>query len=124
MLNLNSIMLGSAKPEELAKFYEKVLEKKPDMAEGQWFGFSAGACFISIGFHDKVTGKSQNPERIIFNFATKEVEAEFKRIKALGATVITEPYSMPEDQSGTKIATLADPDGNYFQIMTPWEPQK
>ena len=43
---------------------------------------------------------------------------EFERIKAIdGAKVVKEPYEM----QGSWIATLSDPDGNYFQLMTPWE---
>jgi predicted enzyme related to lactoylglutathione lyase len=121
MLNLNSIMIGSANPKALAEFYEKVLDKKVDMQEGDWYGFSAGSCYLSIGFHDKVKGKSENPERIILNFETKEIKEEFQRIKALGATVIAELYGMDEGETTGSIATFADPDGNYFQLMTPWE---
>ena len=124
MLNLNSIMIGSQDPKAMGKFYEKVFQKKPDMEEGGWYGFSVGSCFFSIGQHDKVKGKSQHPERIILNFETTEVEKEFKRIKALGATVIKEPYQMGEEGNMAWIATLADPDGNYFQLMTPWESKK
>jgi predicted enzyme related to lactoylglutathione lyase len=51
----------------------------------------------------------------MFNFETTEVKEEFERIKAAGATVIREPYEM----GGGWIATLADPDGNYFQLVTP-----
>jgi predicted enzyme related to lactoylglutathione lyase len=120
MLKLSSIMIGSSDPQKLAEFYEKVLEKKPDMAEGGWYGFSVGECFLSIGAHDKVTGMSVNPERVIFNFETKEVVKEFDRIKALGATGIAEPYKM-EGWEEPGIATLADPEGNYFQLMHPWE---
>ena len=54
----------------------------------------------------------------MFNFETKEVKKEFERIKKAGATVIKEPYEM----SGAWIATFADPDGNYFQLMTPMQP--
>src|SRR5687768_9305134 len=125
MLNLNSIMIGSENSKALAEFYEKVLEKKPDMSEGDWAGFSAGSCFISIAPHDKVKGKSTNPERIILNFETTEVKKEFERIKALGATVIAEPYQMGESsEDGAWIATFADPDGNFFQLMPPWEPEQ
>lgn len=121
MLNLNSVMLGSEDPKALAEFYEKVLQKEPDMQEGDWYGFSAGSCYLSMGKHDKVSGTSKNPERIIFNFETKEVKKEFERLKALGATVIAEPYAFSEEETEPSIATLADPDGNYFQIMKPWE---
>ncbi len=119
MLNLNSMIIGSQNPKALADFYEKVLEKKPDMSEEGWFGFMAGSCFIGIGAHDKVKGKSAQPERLIFNFETKEVEKEFARIEALGAEVIAKPYKPGEGDM--MIATFADPDGNYFQLMSPWE---
>ena len=120
MLNLNSVMIGSLNPKELGEFYEKVLEKKPDMQEGEWYGFSAGDCFLNIGHHSKVKAKAVNPERIMFNFETPDVESEFERIKGLGATVVAKPYQMEGDDS-VWIATLADPDGNYFQLMSPWD---
>lgn len=117
MLNLNSIMIGSHQPQVLADFYEKVFGKKADMIEGDWHGWSVGNCFLSIGAHSEINGEAKEPQRLIFNFETKEVKEEFERIKSAGATVIKEPYEM----GGAWIATLADPDGNYFQLMTPWE---
>ena len=120
MLNLNSIMIGSQQPKVLANFYEKVLEKKPDMEEGGWYGFSAGGCFLSLGAHDKVKGEAKNPERIILNFETNDIDEEFARIKKLGATVIAEPYNM-EGEGPHQVATFADPDGNYFQLVIPWK---
>lgn len=121
MLNLNSLMIGSDNPKALAEFYERVLEKAPDMVEGDWYGFNTGSAFLSIGMHDKVNGTSTNPERIILNFETDTVQAEFDRLKDLGATIIKAPDSMGEGDEVAQIATLADPDGNFFQLMTPWE---
>jgi len=123
MLKLNCLMLSSENPKALADFYGKVLEKKPEMedAKNSFTGFVAGDCFLSIGPHDKVHGQSQNPERMIFFFETADVEAEFDRIKAIaGASVIKEPYS-PSSDGVIGLATLADPDGNYFQLATPWK---
>jgi predicted enzyme related to lactoylglutathione lyase len=54
----------------------------------------------------------------MLNFETSDVHGEFVRIKGLGAKAIAEPYSM-NDNKDFLIATLADPDGNYFQLMTP-----
>ena len=110
-------MIGTAQPKALAQFYEKVLNKKPDMTEGNWSGWQDGKTFFSVGEHSEVKGKAKEPQRVIFNFETKEVKEEFERIKKAGATVIKEPYEM----QGMWIATFADPDGNYFQLMTPWE---
>ena len=124
MLNLNSIMLGSDNPKALVVFYEKVLGKKPDWSEGDWGGFTCGSCFLTIGSHSKVKGKSQNPERVMLNFETIDVVEEFARIKKLGATVVAEPYNPDEKHKDMKIATFADPDGNFFQLMTPWKEEK
>ncbi len=122
MLTLNSIMLNSSDYETLADFYGAVLQKEPEMADKDhnMIGYLAGSCFISICSHDKVQGKSQNPERILLFFETKEVNEEFERIKQIpGAEVIAEPYS-PGGSPTARIATLADPDGNFFQLVTPW----
>lgn len=115
-------MFGTSQVEVMAKFYEKVIGKPADMVDGGWYGWSAGSTFLSIGAHSEVKkGKAKEPQRIILNFETSEVESEFKRISEVkGVKVIKEPY----DIGGALIATLADPDGNYFQLMTPWENPK
>ncbi|MBP9700373.1 VOC family protein [Candidatus Woesebacteria bacterium] len=117
MLQSVSLMIGSNKPQELAAFYEKVLGKPADYADKGWFGFQIGAIFLSIGEHSEVKETAQEPQRMMLNFETPDVEKEFERIKTLGATVIKEPYSM----EGGMIATFADVDGNYFQLMPPWK---
>ena len=122
MLNFRSILVTSEDPKKLADFYQKVFEKKPDMDEGGFVGFVVGTTFLGIGPHDKVKGKNPQPARVMLNFETTEVKEEFARIKGLGAEVIAEPYQMGEGDDW--ISTFADPDGNYFQIVTPWEPGK
>ncbi|HLF14195.1 MAG TPA: VOC family protein [Bacteroidota bacterium] len=101
-------------------FYKKVLQKEPEWVNQGYFGFSAGKTFLTFGPHDKVKGKNSNPERMVFNFEIRDVKGEFERIKGLGTKVVAEPYQMGGGCDGW-IATLADPDGNYFQLMTPWE---
>jgi predicted enzyme related to lactoylglutathione lyase len=54
------------------------------------------------------------------NIETADVHAEFAKLKAAGAIVIREPYEF-EGMPGSAIATLADPDDNYFQLTTPYE---
>lgn len=118
MLNLNSIMLGTSNVQLLLNFYKELFQKEPDMVDGSFYGWSVGSTFFSFGLHSEVVDKSKDPNRIILNFETKEVKEEFERIKNInGVEVIKEPYEL----GGAWIATLADPDGNYFQLMTPWE---
>jgi len=103
----------------MADFYEKVFEKPADMIEGNWHGWSVGNAFFSVGEHSEMQGEAKDAGRVLFNFETKSVKEDFERIKKVGATVIKEPYEM--GGGGILIATLADPDGNYFQLMTPWD---
>lgn len=118
MLNLNSLLLFSQNPKKLAAFYKKVLGTEPSWNEGEYQGFQAGDGHLIIGPHDKVKGKSKNPERIIFNFETSNVKKEFERVKELGAKVVAQPYH-PGEEPSMWLATLADPDGNYFQLASP-----
>ena len=120
MLQFRSVMIGTNDPEALAKFYEKVFEKPADMHDGEYYGWAVGEGFFSFGKHSEIKGNSKEPARTIFNFETEEVKEEFERIKGFGAEVVKEPYEM----GGMWIATFADPDGNYFQLMTPWEGEK
>ena len=116
-VNFNSIMIGTSQPKVLGEFYEKVFGRPADMVEDGWYMWQAGSASISIGEHSEVKGQSKEPARIMLNLETKEVKAEFERLKKLNVTVIKEPYEMGPGW----IATLADPDGNFVQLMTPWE---
>ena len=119
MLNLNSVMIGTKQINVLAAFYEKVLGKPADMADEEYgfFGWQVGSSYLSILDHSEMVGRSKDPGRVLFNFETPQVKEEFERIKALGGAVIKAPYEM----EGGWIATLADPDGNYFQLVSPME---
>ena len=116
-LNLNSIMIGSAQPRVLAAFYEHVFDRPADMVEGEWSMWQVGNCALSVGEHSEVKGQAKEPSRIMLNLETRDVKAEFDRLAKGNATVIKEPYEI----GGGWIATLADPDGNFIQLMTPWE---
>ena len=117
MLNLNSIMLGTLQPAAMADFYEKVLGKPADMVDKEqgFWGWQVGSAYLSVLEHSQMGGATKDPGRVMFNFETAQVKEEFERIKALGAVVIREPYQIEDEW----IATLADPDGNYFQLMNP-----
>ncbi len=117
MLKLNSMLLFSEAPKKLVDFYRQVFARDPKWQEEEYSGFEDGCSTLIIGPHSKVQGQSKNPERMMFNFETTDVKGEFQRIKGLGAKVIAEPYSMGEDHDFL-IATLADPDGNYFQLVS------
>lgn len=117
MLNLNSVMIGTKQLKTLSVFYEKVIGKPADMVDNDngFYGWQVGNTFFGVLEHSEMGGNTKDPGRIMLNFETAQVKEEFERIKAVGAAVIKEPGEMGEGL----IATLADPDGNYFQLITP-----
>ena len=120
MLNFNSVLIGSANPKGLVEFYGKVFDKKPEWESGDFVGWKIGSGYLVIGPHDKVQGKSANPERIILNFETTDVKSEYERVLGVGADSVQGPYN-PGEEPTMLMATLADPDGNFFQLNTPME---
>ena len=117
MLNLNSVMIGTKQPHALVAFYEKVFEKPADMvdAENGFWAWQVGNMYLGLLQHSEMGGNTKDPGRVMINFETPQVKDEFERIKAAGGAVIHEPYEMGQGW----IATLADPDGNFFQLMNP-----
>jgi predicted enzyme related to lactoylglutathione lyase len=120
-MNLNSILIGSEDPKRLADYYRKLFGD-PSMDDGTYTGWMIGAGFVGVGPHSEVHGRNAEPGRILWNIEDEDVPATFARLKDAGAIVVREPYQF-EGMPGW-IATLADPDGNYFQLMSPYEPSE
>jgi predicted enzyme related to lactoylglutathione lyase len=116
-MNFNSILIGSEDPQRLAAFYTKLFGE-PTFSDGDYTGWLIGAGSVSVGPHDQVKGKNAQPGRLIWNIETADVKGEFQRLKDAGASVVREPYNF-EEYPDAWIATFADPDDNYFQLMSP-----
>ena len=119
-MQFNGILIGSDDPARLIAYYTKVLGE-PGYADEGYSTWMLGSGTVSIGAHSEVHGNNAQPGRLIWNLETPDVKGEFDRMKAAGAIVVREPYSF-EGFPDSWIATLADPDGNYFQLMTPFDP--
>jgi len=117
-MNLNSILIGSDDPKRLAEYYTKLFGDA-GWDDGGYTGWQIGSGWMTVGPHDQVHGANSEPGRVIWNIETADVKAEFNRMAAAGATVVAEPYTAGGgDMEGT-ICTFSDPDGNYFQLMSP-----
>jgi predicted enzyme related to lactoylglutathione lyase len=116
-MNGNSILIGSEDPQRLSDYYTSLFGE-PSWEGGDFKAWQVGAGWLSVGPHDQVKGKNPDPGRMMWNIETPDVKGEFERLKAAGATVVQEPYQPGEAPEGW-IATLADPDNNYFQLMSP-----
>jgi len=118
-MKLSGVMLGSEDAKKLGEFYTKILGK-PGWQEGEWYGFDVNGGNLMIGPHSEVKGRNDTPGRIMVSFDADNVVKEFERIEATGAKVIAKPYHPGKEENGW-LATFADPDGNYFQLATPWK---
>jgi predicted enzyme related to lactoylglutathione lyase len=121
-VNFNSILIGSDDPQRLVDYYTRLFGP-PTMSDGSYTGWLIGSGFVAIGPHSEVHGKNAAPGRLMWNIQAPDVRGEFERLKAAGAIVVREPYEL-EGAPGSAIATLADPDDNYFQLMSPMGPEQ
>jgi predicted enzyme related to lactoylglutathione lyase len=122
-MNLNSILIGSDDPKQLAEYYTKLFGE-PAMDDGGYTGWQVGTGWVTVGPHDQVKGKNTQPGRILWNIETADVKGDFEKFKAAGATVVQEPYTPGQEgeEMEGQIATFSDPDDNYFQLMSPMGP--
>jgi predicted enzyme related to lactoylglutathione lyase len=118
-MDFNSILIGSEDPKRLVEYYTKLIGE-PAFSDDSYTAWQIGSGSVAVGPHSEVHGRNPSPGRVIWNIQTPDVQEVFDRFKAAGATVVTEPYAF-EGSPGSSIATFEDPDGNYFQLMTPME---
>lgn len=117
-MNLNSILIGSEDPKPLVEYYTKLFGE-PTWSDEGYTGWMLGSGAVSVGAHSEVKGKNTQPGRLLWNIETPDVKSEFDRLVAAGATVVTEPYTLGDGEMEATICTFSDPDGNYFQLMSP-----
>ena len=116
-MKISGVMIGASDVDTLATFYTAVLGE-PSFRDGEWYGWGQEA-FLMLGPHSEVKGKSAEPQRLMIMLDDDDVKGTFEKFKSLGAEVIAEPYRPQDDQEGFWLATLADPEGNYFQLASP-----
>jgi predicted enzyme related to lactoylglutathione lyase len=117
-MNLNGILIGSADPQKLVDYYTKLFGE-PVWSDSGYTSWLLGSGYVTVGAHSEVSGTSPQPGRVIWNIESSDVKGDFERFTSAGATVVREPYGMDEAGDEGLIATFADPDGNYFQLMSP-----
>jgi predicted enzyme related to lactoylglutathione lyase len=117
-MNLNGILIGSEDPKALVDYYSKLFGD-PAWSDWGYTGWLIGNGSVTVGPHDQVKGKNATPGRILWNIESEDVLADFDRFKTAGAIVTHEPYHPGEGEESGWVATFADPDDNYFQLMSP-----
>jgi predicted enzyme related to lactoylglutathione lyase len=108
-VSLGSLLLGSDRVDEMKTWYRRAF----DVEENAMGAFELGAVQLFIETHSEVSGRAQDPARCIINLDVDDARGLAQHMKDLGAVFVRkleqEPFGL--------IATVADPDGNYLQII-------
>jgi catechol 2,3-dioxygenase-like lactoylglutathione lyase family enzyme len=108
--SIQSILLASADPARLRKWYVDAFGVQPD-ADGF---LQLGAVGVLVDGRDDVDPTTAEPGRVILNHHVPDIHAAAKRLDELGA-----PWVSPVEyrDAGLWFGTVEDPDGNYVQLI-------
>ena len=67
-----------------------------------------------IAEHSEVSGKSKDPNRVILNLETEDIEAEYKRLTHKNINFVRPPEL---EKWGGKVATFEDPENNRINLI-------
>lgn len=109
MTRLGSILLASTTPDRLRAWYQEAFSIRPDHNGVLDFG---GVGLLIDGRAD-IADRNPQPGRIILNFETDDAHALTERLDRLGVSWIAKL----EERDHGLFATLADPDGNFIQVL-------
>jgi predicted enzyme related to lactoylglutathione lyase len=106
---LGSILLASADPDPLRRWYEEAFDTSADSGGVLRFG----ELVLLIDGRDDVEARPVEGQRVILNFHVADARAAADRLDRMGVTWVAGLERRPEAWFGT----LLDPDGNYLQII-------
>lgn len=107
--SIASLLLGSSRVDEMKLWYRRAF----DVVENEMGAFPLGAVQLFVEQHSEVSGPTAEPARVIINLDVEDARALGRHLRELGTRFIR-PV---EEESFGLIGTVADPDGNYIQII-------
>ncbi len=118
---IEAITLSTSKDnfDKLVKFYHETvglqIENEAEMGEDDQFtALKIGDGNLYIISHSDIHGESHEPARTMINIEVDDIEKETQRLKDAGAKEVEPVYHV---EGYGYIATFADSDGNYFQLV-------
>lgn len=106
----------------LVGFYEPVLKQKAKWSGGNYVEFRTGVGVLTIfsaSAQEKyIPGSAEAGKNrsVILEFKVDDVDAEFRRLKAVVKTWVKPPTTQPW---GTRSTYFRDPDGNLVNFYSP-----
>lgn len=106
---VDSVLIHSPDPARLRDWYVSITGGTP---EGDALVHLGDSHLVIVG-HDEIDGPSAEPARVMINLAVGNLHAERARLDQIGVNwirpVSVAPFGL--------ISTVADPDGNYVQLV-------
>ncbi len=93
-------------------FYVETLGLTPRSDRAGFVNFDFGNTRLTVALHDRVSGRSSDPFRVMVNLRTTDIEAAIARCDP--DTVLRRPA---REKWGGWVATVTDPDGNLVQFL-------
>jgi predicted enzyme related to lactoylglutathione lyase len=106
---MGSLLVGSSNVDEMKAWYRRAF----DVTENDMGAFEFGPVQLFIETHSEVSGPAQEPARVILNLDVADVRALEEHLRSLGVAWVRPVEHGPN----ALVGTLADPDGNYVQII-------
>jgi len=107
--SIGSLLIGSSNVDQMKDWYRAAFGAK----ENDMGAFELGPVQLFIEAHSDVSGPTKEPARVIINLDVDDVRGLESHLETQGVRwvrrVELEPFGL--------IGTLADPDGNYVQII-------
>jgi predicted enzyme related to lactoylglutathione lyase len=106
---IGSLLIGSSNVDAMKQWYRDAF----GVAENDNGAFDFGPVQLFVEAHSDVSGPAKEPARVLINLNVDDCRAIESHLDGLGARwvrkVEQEPFGL--------IGTVADPDGNYVQII-------
>ena len=98
----------------MARFYRDRLGLTPRTSKPDFINFDWSGLRLSVSVHDRVSGASRDPFRIMVNLLVDDIHAAHARLQQAGVVFARPPEA---EEWGGLVASFLDPDGNLLQLF-------
>jgi predicted enzyme related to lactoylglutathione lyase len=116
---LAGVTIWTGDLERLVGFYRDILGLELHRHHGDFANFVWGNVRLNLGLHDRVTGPSRDPYRIMVHLDVADIHEQYRRLSGRGVEFIRAPE---KEGWGGWVATFLDPDGNVLQLLQQPDP--
>jgi len=107
--SIGSLLVGSSQVETMKDWYRRAF----GVTENEMGAFTFGSVQLFVEEHSEVSGPTMEPARVILNLDVEDCREVEAHLEQMGVTWVRTVEQMPFGLIGT----IADPDGNYIQII-------